>query len=129
MLMIHADTKKPMAKVLEDVAKACAAHQFGVLGTIDLKAKLHDKGQEYPRAVVVFEVCNPEQAKRALEADASVSTMLPCRISAYEMPGGTVRLSTVRPTAMIGAMGVPALDLVAGDVERVLDAILKDAAR
>ena len=129
MMMLQADTKKSMAKVLEDVPKACAAHKFGVLGSIDLKAKLHEKGQDYPRAVVIFDVCNPVQAKRALEADPAVSTMLPCRISAFEMPGGIVRLACVRPTAMIGAMGVAALDAVAREVEQTLDAILRDAAR
>jgi len=128
-MMLHADTKKTMAKVLEDVPKACAAHKFGVLGTLDLRAKLHEKGQEYPRAVVVFDVCNPVHAKRALEADPAVSTMLPCRISAFELPGGIVRLACVRPSSMIGTMGVPALDAVAREVEQALDAILHDAAR
>lgn len=128
-MMLHADTRKTIANLLEDVPKACAAHKFGVLGTLDLRAKLREKGQEYARAVVVFDVCNPVHAKRALEADAAVSTMLPCRISAYERPDGSVRLACVRPTAMIGGMGVPALDAVAREVEQTLDAILRDAAR
>jgi uncharacterized protein (DUF302 family) len=128
-MMLQADTKKSMAKLLEDLPKACTAHKFGVLGTLDLRAKLAEKGQSYARAVVVFDVCNPVHAKRALEADPAVSTMLPCRISAFELPGGGIRLSCVRPTTMIGAMGVPALDAVAREVEQTLDAILRDAAK
>jgi len=128
-MMLQVDTTKSMAELLEDVPKACASHKFGVLGSLDLRAKLEEKGQHYPHAVVIFDVCNPVQAKRALEADPAVSTMLPCRISAYAMPGGVVRLACVRPTAMIGGLGVPALDEVAREVERTLDAILHDAAR
>ena len=128
MPILHVDTKKTAAQVVEDVPKACAAHAFGVLGTHDLRATLQKKGQAYDRAVVVFEVCNPEHARRALEADPAVSTMLPCRISVYERPDGSVRLATVRPTAMIGAMGNPALDRVAREVEQSMDAILRDAA-
>lgn len=127
-MLIHVDTKKTAAQILEAVPAACAAHKFGVLGTLDLRAKLKEKGQDYPRAVAIFEVCNPVHAKTALEADPAVSTMLPCRISAYEMPDGRMRLATVRPTAMIGAMGNATLDRVAREVEQTMDAILRDAA-
>jgi uncharacterized protein (DUF302 family) len=128
-MLIHVDTKKTAAQLMQSVPAACAAHKFGVLGTLDLRATLKEKGQVYPRAVTVFEVCNPLHAKVALEADPSVSTMLPCRISAYEMPDGRMRIATARPTAMVGAMGNPALDRVAREVEQALDAILHDAAR
>lgn len=130
-MLITYDTAKSLARIREDVPKACAAHQFGVLGTIDLKEKMKEKGVEYEGECVVFEVCNPKQAKRVLDVEPAVSTMLPCRISAYGAPGGKVRLATVKPTTLIGMFGgaSPALSAVACEVEATLDAILRDAAR
>jgi uncharacterized protein (DUF302 family) len=128
-MMIVVDTKKTPAEILEALPAACAAHKFGVLGSRDLRATLKEKGQEIPRAVTVFDVCNPVHAKNALEADPAVSTMLPCRVAAYEMPGGHVRLATVRPTALVGGMKNPVLDRVAKEVEQTMEAILRDAAK
>jgi uncharacterized protein (DUF302 family) len=127
-MFLYRDTKKTAAKVLEDLPKACAAHQFGVLGTLDLRAKLREKGQDCRREVVVFEVCNPGHAKRALDADMAISTMLPCRISVYERSEGGLRIATVKPTVMMAAMNNPVIEKVAREVEQTLDAILHDAA-
>lgn len=129
-MLIAVDSKKALARVLEDVPKACAAHQFGVIGTIDLRAKLKEKGVTLDRGCVVFEVCNPHHAKRVLDAEPSVSSMLPCRISAYETPAGGVRLTTIKPSAMITMVAsTPELAAVACEVEATLIAILADAAR
>lgn len=129
-MLIALDTKKSLARLLEDVPKACAAHKFGVIGTIDLQAKLAEKGVTLGRGCVVFEVCNPHHAKRVIDADAGVSSMLPCRISAYETPAGGVRLTTVKPSAMIQMVSsTPELAAVACEVEAALTAILSDAAR
>ena len=56
-----------------------------------------------------------------------ISTALPCRISVYTDQGGT-RLATLRPAAMIGMFGKPALQPVAEEVERTVTAIMREAA-
>ncbi len=129
-MLITADTKKSIAKLKDDLPKACQAHQFGVLGVIDLKEKMKEKGIDFGGECLVFEVCNPMQAKRVLDAEPAVSTMLPCRISVYAGPGGTTRMATLKPTALIALFGSasPALSAVACEVEATLDAILHDAA-
>jgi uncharacterized protein (DUF302 family) len=129
-VLLHADTRKSLERLREDVPSACAAHRFGVLGTIDLEARMKEKGVVLGGPCLVFEVCNPQQAKRALDADPSTSTMLPCRISVYRTSDGALRLATLRPTRLIGLFGTdPALAAVAKEVEASLDAILADAAR
>jgi uncharacterized protein (DUF302 family) len=127
-MLITAKTDKSVDQLREDLPEACAAHQFGVLGVHDLRAKLQEKGQEYDRPCLVFDVCNPVQAKRVLTARPEISSVLPCRISAYEDDGGT-RLVTVRPTRMIEMFQGAELADVAREVEETLEAILADAAR
>ena len=70
-----------VGKRLEERLKA---HNFGVLGVIDLKAKMKEKGVEFGRACRIYEVYNPEQAKKALEAEIKVAAALPCRIAVYQ---------------------------------------------
>ncbi len=75
----------------------------------------------------MYEVCNPHQAKKVLDADGAVSTALPCRISVYGKPGAYV-LATLRPTELLQGLARPGLDAVAREVEEVLLAMMQDAA-
>lgn len=127
MLIVH-ETDKSMTTVDADLRKACAAHSFGVLAVHDLAAKLKEKGVEFSGKVLIFEVCNPQAAKRALEANLDVSTALPCRISAFRTPEGRTRLATVKPTTLMEVFQTPALRELAGDIERTLDEIMNEAA-
>ena len=47
------------------------------------------KGVEFAHECLIFEVCQPQQAKKVLDENMSVSTALPCRISIYEEDGKT----------------------------------------
>jgi uncharacterized protein (DUF302 family) len=127
--MLHiVESKKPLARVAADLEQAVARHKFGVLGVHDLKAKMAEKGVPFARECRVFEVCNPHQAKAVLETNLEISTALPCRISLYE-EGGTTRLATLRPTALIELYRSPALKGVAEEVEAALVQIMAEAAR
>lgn len=127
MLMIRESRKDP-ERLRADLEAACADHRFGVLGLHDLRAKLKEKGQPYERACLVFEVCNPEAARKVLETNPEISTALPCRISLYEGKDGRTRLATLRPTLLVDLFATPSLREVAREVERTLDAILEQAA-
>jgi len=127
--LMSVDTTKSLARLREDVPRACADHKFGVLNVHDLQGKLREKGVEFARGTLVFDVCNPHQAKKVLDAHAEVATALPCRIAAFEIEGGArTRLATIRPTELIGLFGAAALEPVAREVEATLEAILREAA-
>ena len=127
--MLHiVESRKPLDQVAKDLEAAVARHKFGVLGVHDLKSKMADKGVAFDRECRVFEVCNPLQAKKVLEANLEISTALPCRISVYE-ERGTVRLATIKPTAMLDLFATPGLKEVAREVETALEAIMAEAAR
>jgi uncharacterized protein (DUF302 family) len=75
----------------------------------------------------IFEVCQPQQAKRVLDQNMSVSTALPCRISIYEEDGKTI-LATLKPTILLAMFHTPQLEGVAQEVEDTLVKIMKEAA-
>jgi uncharacterized protein (DUF302 family) len=127
--MLHiVESTKPLARLAADLEQAVARHKFGVLGVHDLKAKLAEKGVPFARECRIFEVCNPHQAKKVLEANLEISTALPCRISMYE-EGGKTKLATIRPTALIELYRSPELKQVAQEVEDTMAKIMAEAAR
>ena len=127
--MLHVvESRKALADVARDLEAAMVRYQFGVLGVHDLKATMAKKGVTFARECRIFEVCNPHQAKKVLEANLEISTALPCRISVYEEAGVT-KLATIKPTAMIALYSNPELKQVAEEVEHTLERIMADAAR
>lgn len=127
--MLHiVESRKSLEQVAKDLEAAVARHKFGVLGVHDLRATMAKKGVEFARECRIFEVCNPHQAKKVLEANLEISTALPCRISVYQ-EGAVVKLATLKPTAVLDLYATPGLKAVAQEVEASLEAIMADAAR
>ena len=93
----------------------------------NLKETMAKKGVDFDRECLIFEVCQPQQAKRVLDQNMSVSTALPCRISIYEEGGKTI-LATLKPTAMLAMFKTPQLEGVAQEVEDMIVKIMKEAA-
>lgn len=122
--------KEAAGTVDEAVARlqeAAAANKFGVLGVIDLREKMAAKGVSFGPQCRIVEVCNPQQAKKVLEANPAISTALPCRISVYEQDG-KVKVATLLPTALLELFGNPAIRPVAQEVEAVVRRIVDAAA-
>lgn len=118
-------------KLLDEVARAleqaAARHKFGVMAIHSLRDKMLEKGVVFNRHCLIFEVCNPHQAKLVLEAKMEISTALPCRIALYPV-NGQVELATLRPTELLAMFGEPSLNLVAEEVEGTLMAMMQEAA-
>jgi uncharacterized protein (DUF302 family) len=77
--------------------ESAARQQFGVIAVHDLQEMLNKKGVDLAIECRIYEVCNPLQARKVLEADGAISTALPCRISVYGAPRDYT-LATMRPT-------------------------------
>ena len=125
MLYIR-EAKGTVAEVTGKIEDAAKANKFGVMGVINLKRKMADKGVEFGPECMIVEVCNPVQAKKVLEADMSISTALPCRISVYE-ENGVVKAATLKPTAILALFGNPNLLHVAEYVETTIQQIINTA--
>ena len=126
-MLYKVHSKKSLSDVARDLEATAQKHKFGVLAVHDLKAKMNEKGVAFDRDVLIFEVCNPHQAKKVLEANAEISTALPCRISAYQSPEGCT-LATLRPTALLEMFETRGLKAVAQEVEDTMIKIMQEAA-
>ena len=116
-------TVEATGKRLEEAVKA---HKFGVIGVIDLKGKMAEKGVEFRNACKIYEVCNPVRARQVLEQDMSIATALPCRIAVYEEKG-RVKIATLLPTETLALFSVPDLAPVAQEIESEIKAMIDEA--
>ena len=105
---------------------AVQANHFGVMQIHNLKETMAKKGVEFARECLIFEVCQPQQAKKVLDQNMSISTALPCRISIYEEGGKTI-LATLKPTTLLNMFDEPQLEGVAREVEETIIKIMKEA--
>lgn len=126
-MIFKLSSAKSVPEAARALQTAVAANRFGVMHVHDLKETMAKKGVPFARECLVFEVCQPQQAKTVLEANMSVSTALPCRISIYEENGRTV-LATLRPTVLLALFAVPQLEQVAREVEATMVKIMTEAA-
>jgi uncharacterized protein (DUF302 family) len=126
-MLFQVQSTKTVAEIERDLQASAARNQFGVIAVHDLKETMHKKGVALEMECRIFEVCNPHQAKKVLEADGAISTALPCRISLYGS-GGKYTLATLLPTALLSSFDRPELAPVAAEVERVIVQMMQDAA-
>lgn len=127
MLIVY-ESDKPMREVCAAVEPVVQKHKFGVMASHDLKQTMAAKGVPFEGECVIFEICNPHQAKKVLDARPEVSTMLPCRVSVYR-EGGKTKIATLQPTSMIALLGAPELEPVAREVEEVITNIMSEVVR
>ncbi len=128
MIVYQVESKRSLPEVAKAFEAACQKNKFGVLGIHDLKAKLKEKGVEFDRDCLVYEICNPHQAKKVLEANPQISTALPCRVSIFSK-GASVTLATIRPTSLLAMFENPELQPVAQEVEEVILKIMDEASK
>ncbi len=125
-MLIKLSTDKTVTAAATALQAAVQANHFGVMQVHNLKETMTKKGVEFAHECLIFEVCQPQQAKKVLEQDMSISSALPCRISIYEEEGKTM-LATLKPTMLLSMFNVPQLEVVARDVENTIVKIMKEA--
>ena len=126
-MLVQVSTSKTVSEAAAALHAAVQANHFGVMQVHNLKETMAKKGVEFARECLIFEVCQPQQAKKVLDENMSVSTALPCRISIYEEGGKTI-LATLKPTTLLAMFNAPQLEGVAQEVEDTIVKIMKEAA-
>ena len=127
LMIFKISTDKTVTAAAAALQAAVQANHFGVMQVHNLTETMAKKGVEFAHECLIFEVCQPHQAKKVLEKNMSVSTALPCRISIYEEGGKTV-LATLKPTTLLALFNTPQLKSVAQEVEDTIVTIMKEAA-
>ncbi len=125
-MIYERQAKGTVDSVCKKILDAAAANKFGVISTIDMKEKMKSKGVPFDSQCFIIEVCNPLQAKKVLEANMSISTILPCRISVYQQ-AGKVKVAALKPTAVLRIFDNPELQPVAKEVEDTIIRIINTA--
>ena len=126
-MLVEISTGKTVSETVAALHTAVQSNQFGVMQVHNLKETMAKKGVEFERECLIFEVCQPQQAKKVLDQNMSVSTALPCRISVYQEGGKTI-LATLRPTILLAMFDSPQLEGVAKEVEDTIMKIMKETA-
>lgn len=126
-MLVKLSTDRTVSETAAALQTAVQANLFGVMQVHNLKETMAKKGVEFARECLIFEVCQPQQAKKVLDENMSVSTALPCRISIYEEGGKTI-LATLKPTTLLAMFNTPQLKGVAQEVEATIIKIMKEAA-
>lgn len=125
-MLIKLSTDKSVSDAAAALQVAVQANHFGVMQVHNLKETMNKKGVEFAHECLIFEVCQPQQAKKVLDENMSVSTALPCRISIYEEGGKTV-MATLKPTTLLAMFNAPKLEAVAQEVEATIVKIMEEA--
>ena len=126
-MLIKLSTDKTVSETAAALQTAVQANHFGVMQVHNLKETMTKKGVEFIPECLIFEVCQPEQAKKILDQNMSVSTALPCRISIYEEGDKTI-LATLQPTVLLAMFNSPQMKGVAQEVEDAIVKIMNAAA-
>ena len=126
-MLIKFPTDKTVSETATALEAAVHANHFGVMQIHNLKETMTKKGVAFAHECLIFEVCQPQQAKKVLDENMSVCTALPCRISIYEEGGETI-LATLKPTTLLALFNTPQLKGVAQEVEDTIVKIMEEAA-
>ena len=115
----------PFSAAITHVTEALAAKGFGVLTTIDVSATMKIKlGVEF-KPYTILGACNPHLARRALEVEDKIGTMLPCNVVVREAAPGKVEVAAVDPVASMASVENPQLGEVAAGVRDLLAEIVR----
>jgi uncharacterized protein (DUF302 family) len=124
-MLFKLSSDKSLSEAAAALQGAVQANGFGVMQVHNLRETMTKKSVDLGRECLIFEVCQPRQAKKVLEENMSISTMLPCRISLYEEGGKTI-LASLKPTALLAMFNTPHLEAVARNIEETILKIMKE---
>ena len=103
---------------------ALAAHGFGILTEIDVKATMKKKLDVDMPPYRILGACNPKMAHQAIEMEPRVGAMLPCNVILREVESG-VEVSAIDPVASMQTIDNTELIGVAGQVRDLLAKVIE----
>ena len=119
-------TQKNIDEIIEDITSRLSEIQFGVLGTLDFKEIFAKKGIDYPHEYKLLEICNPQDAKQALDSDPNIGLLLPCTMVVYEKDGENY-ISLAKPTVLLSVASNTELESMGKDIEEKLIEVIENS--
>ncbi len=126
--MRNVDTGRPFAAYVERLTAAVRANKMGIVAHACATCGAKAIGVTIPgnRVVMIF---HPRFAVAMLKASVAAGIEAPLRLYLTENADGTARLTYRLPSHTFGAYDVPALDVMARELDRIVAKIVADAAR
>ena len=118
--------KLPFDDAIARVMESLKNESFGILTEIDVQSTLKKKLNVDFKRYKILGACNPAFAYEALKLEDKIGTMLPCNIIVQEQANGGVEVSAVDPMASMGAVGNPALAVIAEQVQAKLKKVIEN---
>lgn len=108
---------------VQKTTEALKEHGFGVLTTIDVKAKMKEKIDEDMDDYIILGACNPASAFKVLQMEIEIGLLLPCNVIVYKKDD-KVHVSAIRPTQAMGMIDQPELKPIAEEIEQKLKTVI-----
>jgi uncharacterized protein (DUF302 family) len=108
-----------IAEARARVEPALKAEGFGILNEIDLAATFKAKLGLDHASYLILGVCNPGLASKAVTADPSVGTLLPCKVVLRDDDGVTVA-EFLDPVVALGVASLPGAEPIAAEARERL---------
>ncbi|MEI8406458.1 MULTISPECIES: DUF302 domain-containing protein [unclassified Kribbella] len=121
---LSSTVRRPFHRTLTDVREALAGQGFGILTEIDLQETLKRKLDVDVPPETILGACRPSLAYRALQAEPSIATVLPCNVVVRSVDAETTMVEAFDPYAMTSLAGTAALDDVAAEARMRLTTAL-----
>ncbi len=83
MLYIE-ESNKSAKEIVQTIQDVIENYKFGILHIHNPKEILTSKGMDFKNECYILDVCNASIAKKFLDIDMSIASMIPCKISVYE---------------------------------------------
>lgn len=111
-------------QAIDKVTAELQTEGFGVLSDIDVAGTMKKKiGEDMP-PYRILGACNPQLAHQAVSAIPEIGLLLPCNVLVREDDKGQVSVSFMDPGSVLGLVGDPAIEPLAGQVREKLERVL-----
>ena len=111
-------------EAIDKVTEELKVEGFGVLSDIDVAGTMKKKLDLDMPPYRILGACNPNLAHQAVSAIPDIGLLLPCNVLVREDDAGQVSVSFMDPSSVLGLVGDPRLEPLAGQVKEKLQRVL-----
>ena len=104
-------------KAIEKVTATLKVEGFGILTEIVVKDTFKKKLNADFERYKILGACNPPFAKKALDIDRAVGTLLPCNVYVQEIGTNKTKVSAIDPMKLIEILPNKELEPVAQEIK------------